>query len=66
MTISPETQVNGDPAAAQPDQPDQPDQPNAAEDVEVVSNRYFASGEWELHSADGVKFRIGRQHLHGS
>lgn len=60
MTISSETHVNGDPAAAQTDQP------GAAEDVEVVSNRYFASGEWELHSADGVKFRIGRQHLHGS
>lgn len=54
MTIPDNTHLNGEAPAA------------ATEDVEVVSNRYFASGEWELHSSDGVKFRIGRQHLHGS
>lgn len=34
--------------------------------VEVVSNRYFASGEYELVSADGVAFRVGPKHLEGS
>lgn len=68
-TVIPSTNPLGDPAESSPSDPPPPTATNTGSaeiDFDVVSHRYFDTGEWELVSSDGVKFRITPQHLHGS